>query len=316
MSKPYLTYDEQIDKLKSKHMIIDDQEYAKTVLKRYGYYSLICGYKELFKNKTTRHYLDGVKFEEIVHLYEYDACLRGLFLQYLLLVEKHLKECLSNAFCERYSESQNAYLDANNYDYSSPKNRSDINKLISKLDDLSRSNKYPYIVHARKEYGNVPLWVLFKAVPFGSVSIMYQLQKQSIKSIIGKEFPALNEGNLGPLLQLVSNCRNVCAHSERLYSFHMKESIPILTLHNKLKIIRVGDGNECICGQKDLFAVVISLRYLLDDMDFRKFKKQLVKIIDDYSESITRNSDHITREQLLQSMGFPENWKTITRYKY
>ena len=29
MSKPFLTYDEQIDLLKSKHLIVADEEYAK-----------------------------------------------------------------------------------------------------------------------------------------------------------------------------------------------------------------------------------------------------------------------------------------------
>lgn len=315
MSKPYLNYNEQIAKLESKNMIINDRDFATNMLKRYGYYSLICGYKEPFKNKTTGKYVDGVRFEEIINLYEFDSSLREVFLKYLLIVEKRLKECLSNAFCSRYSESQNEYLDANNYEYSTPKNRKDINELISRLQKLTQSNKYPYIIHARKEYGNVPLWVLFKAVPFGTASIMYKLQKQSIKVMVAKEYDALNEGNLESLLQLVSGCRNVCAHSERLYTFRTKESIPIIGLHNKLKIMRIGNGNECCCGQKDLFAVVISLRYLLDDVDFKRFFKQLECVIDEYIKNISVSDSHIEKKQVLKSMGFPDNWKSIIRYR-
>lgn len=51
MDKPYLNYNEQIEKLKSKGLTISDEKYALTVLKKYGYYSLICGYKDAFKNK-------------------------------------------------------------------------------------------------------------------------------------------------------------------------------------------------------------------------------------------------------------------------
>ncbi len=314
--KPYLHYEEQIEKLKSKHLVINDSNYAISILKKYGYYSLICGYKELFKNKTTNNYRDNVRFEEIVQLYEYDSNLREIFLKYLLLVEKRIKECLANAFCDRYTEIQSAYLDANNYDYSTARNRSDINKLISMLDSLSRSNKYPYIVHARKEHGNVPLWILFKTVTFGSISVMYKLQKPSLKSSIALEYKGLNEGSLGALLQLVSSCRNVCAHNERLYAFHTRESIPILLLHNKLGIPRIGAGNQCKYGQHDLFAVVISLRYLLSDTDFKEFKKQLAKAIDNYTIIISSLDSHITTEQIMECMGFPNNWKSITRYKY
>ena len=49
VAKPYLDYECQIEKLKSKHLIISDEEYALKMLKKYSYYSLICGYKEPFK---------------------------------------------------------------------------------------------------------------------------------------------------------------------------------------------------------------------------------------------------------------------------
>ena len=297
-------------------MVIDDHDYAIGILKKYGYYSLICGYKEPFKNKTTHNYIDGVRFEEIVQLYEFDSDLRDVFLRYLLLIEKRIKECLSDAFCSRYGENHNTYLDANNYEYTTARNRTDINKLIQKFYSLQNSNKYPYIIHSRQHHGNVPLWVLLKAVTFGSVSIMYKLQKQSLKAEIAKEYPALNERSLGSLLQLVSNCRNVCAHSERLYTFRTNESIPIMKLHNKMNIPRVGNGNECEYGQKDLYAVVISLRYLLDDEDFKRFKKQLIKVIDNYINNALSKETHITKSYILKQMGFPENWKDLTKYKY
>lgn len=38
MPKPFMTYDQQIQKLKGKNLIIQDEEYAKSVLRRYGYF--------------------------------------------------------------------------------------------------------------------------------------------------------------------------------------------------------------------------------------------------------------------------------------
>ncbi|MCD8348888.1 MAG: Abi family protein [Lachnospiraceae bacterium] len=116
MAKCFLTYEQQIDKLiNEKGLLIADREYAENVLKRTSYYSLISGYKDLFKNPTTKAYRDGTRLEDIVALYDFDRMLRELFLSYILRVENHIKSLLSYAFCEKYGESQNAYLNKPNY---------------------------------------------------------------------------------------------------------------------------------------------------------------------------------------------------------
>ena len=57
MAKVFFSYQQQIEKLvKEKDLLIADEEYAKEMLKRYSYYSLISGYKDIFKNTTTKTY--------------------------------------------------------------------------------------------------------------------------------------------------------------------------------------------------------------------------------------------------------------------
>ena len=73
MQKIFLNYDQQIEKLKNeKNLLIDNEEYAKEILKQTSYYSLIGGYKDIFKNPTTKKYKDGTRFEDIVELYYFD----------------------------------------------------------------------------------------------------------------------------------------------------------------------------------------------------------------------------------------------------
>lgn len=67
MQKIFLNYDQQIEKLKNeKNLLIDNEAYAKEILKQTSYYSLIGGYKDIFKNPTTKKYKDGTRFEDIV----------------------------------------------------------------------------------------------------------------------------------------------------------------------------------------------------------------------------------------------------------
>ena len=56
MQKIFLNYDQQIEKLKNeKNLLIDNEVYAKEILKQTSYYSLIGGYKDIFKNPTTKN---------------------------------------------------------------------------------------------------------------------------------------------------------------------------------------------------------------------------------------------------------------------
>lgn len=64
-------------------------------------------------------------------------------------------------------------------------------------------------------------------------------------------------------------------------------------------------------GKQDLFSVVIALRYLISNGEFRKFKVKLSKLID----QVLNKCPHISKEQLFSEMGFPDNWMDITKYR-
>ena len=94
--KIYLTYEQQIEHLKNrKDLIIQNTDYAYSILQKIGYYSLISGYKNLFKPPSSEKYLYGVTFEEIVSFYYFDEQLRTIFLKYILHIEKQMKSMIS-----------------------------------------------------------------------------------------------------------------------------------------------------------------------------------------------------------------------------
>lgn len=114
MPKPFMTYEEQIEKLREKQLQIPDEDSAKEALQRLSYFSLITGYKNLFKNKSTGQYRDGASFSDILFLYRFDESLRELTLHHLLHIEHHIRSLLSYSFCEIFGESQQAYLTPSN----------------------------------------------------------------------------------------------------------------------------------------------------------------------------------------------------------
>ena len=310
MPKPFLSFEAQIHYLETdKNLRIPDHEYAKTMLKRIGYFSLIGGYKLPFKNPTTQKYQDGTRFEDIVALYHFDENLRELFLKYILKIERHIRALLSYHFTEKYGEQQSEYLNPANYAMSR-KNADGINRLVSALGKLANHNSdYPYINHQRQAYGNVPLWVLFNGVTFGSLSKFYGFTTQDIQSKVAKNFDKVNQKQLEQYLSVITKYRNVCAHGERLFSYQTRNDIQDTALHANLGIPK--NGSQYIMGKHDLFAVVITFRYLLPSEDFTRFKASLTSVIQHYLRSPGAMSDI----DLYRYMGFPSNWKKLTAYK-
>jgi len=310
MAKPFLTYDEQLAKLQNeKQLIISDPGYTEKILSELSYYSLICGYKDLFKNPVSGKYNHGVTFEEIVEFYYFDEELRSLFLKYILHVERHMKSMLSYYFSEKHGDRQGAYLDEGNYNVNK-KNQHEIQRLIKSLKkSVSLPTHYTYIAHHIEAYGNVPLWVAMNALTFGQVSKMYQYTTSDIRTRISKNFDGVTEKQLHQFVTIIARCRNVCAHGERLYSFHIKEAIPDTIIHQKMRITQ--KRGQYSCGKNDLFAVVIALKYLIGDGEFRVFKRKLQTMI----SGVLKKCPDISRENLLAAMGFPDNWDKISRYK-
>ena len=105
------------------------------------------------------------------------------------------------------------------------------------------------------------------------------------------------------MLVIITKYRNICAHGNRLFNAKTQDSIPDLVAHKKLRIPKINFRYQQ--GKSDLFATVISLKYLLDAADFRQFYSDLKKVIKKYTPS----------DKTMELMGFPANWMSILRIK-
>jgi abortive infection bacteriophage resistance protein len=306
--KTFTSFAEQIDFLKTKALIIDNQAEAEERLRRIGYFGLIGGYKDVFKNQLGGSYHQGTRFEDIIALYDFDENLRELFLKYILRVERSIRSLLSYYFAEKHGADQREYLDKANFS-NLPKHSGLVAELLDKLNRFARSNsEYAYVNHHRTKHGNVPLWVLINVLTFGTLSKFFLLSEPDVKTKVAKNFTGVNWHQLGQFLNAMTKYRNACSHSERFFTFKVRRDIPDMPLHARLKLSQ--KGTQYLYGKRDLFALVISFRYLLTDEDFREFKHNLVRIINRYLKSTTA----IGETDLNAMLGFPPNWKSIARY--
>lgn len=296
--KKFLDYQNQVSKLKSKGLLISDDNKAIETLKQTSYFALVNGYKKAFKSDNG-NYIKGTRFDHIVSLYEFDIKLSELFLKYILIFERGIKSHISYYFSENYPNSYHDYFNALNYDYSDDNKRIDINKFINTLYSVYyKSQPQEYMKHYMKKHNKeIPLWVLVKVMTFGSISKMYALLQQKQQDRISSEYNLTN-GQLNSILSFLTYFRNVCAHNERLYNYHTRLSIP--------PALFKGVSVPANYPNNNLFSAVICFKSVLPNGKFREFISELQQIISGFS----LDGCPVTKENILSEMGFDTNWES------
>lgn len=159
MPKEFLTYQQQMEKLRSSGLTIEDEGACCRVLADIGYFPVVNGYQSFFRDPSTRVYREGATFGDILALYEFDVELREIMLDALLKVEVKIRSAVAYEFCAAYGESQSKYLDARCYAASKGSKRV-LPKLLNMLDYIAnKDTSHEYLAYYRRAYKNVPLWV-------------------------------------------------------------------------------------------------------------------------------------------------------------
>ena len=76
--KEYKNNEQLIEYLISKNVTIANKEQALKNIEKYSYYSIVNGYKSVFKDEDN-NYKPNVTFEEIFALYEFDKNIKAIF---------------------------------------------------------------------------------------------------------------------------------------------------------------------------------------------------------------------------------------------
>ena len=251
MEKDFKTIEEQIEILKTRGIIINDEK-AKEILTENNYYYLINGYKDLFIDNS---------------------------------IERRLDTYIAYEFSKTYGNKE--YLTESNFD-NNKNNNYKVTNLITDIwtntaEQIKIGNKM--LNHYMKKYGYIPLWVLVRIMTLGEVSKFYELMKQKDQNAVAKKF-SVREKTLKTYLHNIAIVRNICAHDEKLYDLKLNNAIIKNNIHFNYNL-DVQDGKYSN-GYKDLFSIIIMLKVLLKETEFKKFysnfkengiSKRLYKII-------------------------------------
>ncbi len=305
--KTFKTLDEQIEILKNKGLTIDDELLAKHILLRENYF-FFNGYRHLFlKSEQDRTFIPGTNFREIYALFSFDRQLRNIIFKNILIVENNLKSILAYTISKNHGYKDTDYLNSSIYSKDG-KRRRQINDLLKKMSRQIRINgiKHTATEHYLNHYDFVPLWIGVKVLSFGIISELYTiLQRDDQKEIA--DVLNIEVYDLLDYLPILSNYRNLCAHEDLCYDHKTQKIIADTKYHSILNISKL--NGEYIYGKNDLFSLVIILKQLLSGDDFTLLVNELSYEID----YLTGKLETIKVDKVLDVMGFPENYREITK---
>lgn len=229
--KPWKSLQEQVDLLKSRGMVISDEERAKQHLSRMGYYRL-SGYSYAFRKrvpvpkmpkKTTKvldDFVTGVEFKHVVDLYVFDKSLRLLAMDALERIEVAMRSQIAHVLGE-YNPI--AYLDARyfhlNFTKINGNGLSTHHDWLSKQARLISASKEEFMVHHKGKYGlPVPIWVACEVWDFGAMSHLFAGMTEADQDKISAQYGIQNGRIFATWLRSLNYLRNVCAHHGRLWN--------------------------------------------------------------------------------------------------
>ena len=305
MEKTFKSLEEQIEIFENKGLVIDNKDYAREVLLRENYF-FINGYRRTFmKSADKSRFIEGTKFEEVYSLFLFDRKIRNILFKNILIIENNMKSIISYQLSKKYGYRENDYLKEKNFT-KTPDRRAQVSDLLKKMKRQIRVNgsQHSATQHYVSNYGYIPLWILVKVLSFGIVSEMFSILKEEDQNEISKVY-GIDSETLIIYLPILANYRNLCAHEDILYENRTQKAIDDTIYHKLLKIPKKEE--EYIYGKNDLFALIIIMKQLLLEEDFKNMLLELSHIID----TLNYNLHTIKISDIMKKMGFPMNWQSL-----
>lgn len=292
--KQIFTLRQQIQSYVDAGMIVEPSDSAEDVLTRVGYYRLR-GYCFHLYDNSTKQYVPGTKFSDIVSLYNFDMELSHLLFGMLTSIEIALRARLNEALL--------TYGDALILSDPTPfkdkalywKNMSVISSEIARSNDVFIKHNFD------KHDGQIPLWAVVETLSFGTLSkLIKNIDTSSgtaysvlagcyqYKTVAGKTV-APSQKMLTSWIQSVSILRNICAHNGRIYNR------TINTIPEILAVDRVTPQPK----HNGLYQVMLAMKYLRpNDQVWTDFATQFKQLKTKYDAVVD-----------LKRINFPTDWE-------
>lgn len=278
------TFDEQIELIKSRGLIIDDEDRLRKYLKHISYYHLSAYFKSFQKDDK---FYDGTTFEDVIRLYEFDKKLRLLLLDVLERIEKAFKCSVIYNLSVKHNDPF-WYLDKNLYF-----NEEKFTKCVAPTLNNIKTSREVSIQHFYEKYKKTdypPSWIALEIITFGECVKLCRHLNRSEQNLFSRSFD-LDRRFFLNWMHGLSMIRNICAHHTRLWNKNI--ILKIKYAHKDYRQLFNEDDKSIMRLYNWLIVIKIMIEKINPSSDWlNKFKA----LIEEYDVQV-------------KSMGFPEDWK-------
>lgn len=317
-NRPWKSFAEQLELLKSRGMVVTDEAAALSYLERIGYYRLTAYWypfrvfqleqdpvSKAIRSVRTDQFEANTHFVDAVELYLFDKKLRLQVMDALERIEIALRVDIAYLLGQRNTF---AHLDAKELH---PSFAGKVNKQTGKTtfdawkdkyNGLLQRSKEDFVKHYRAQHGpDLPLWVAVEVWGFGAVSQLLAMMKVADQQRIAAKYGVTDWKVFQSWVRSLSYLRNLAAHHSRLWNRNVtvQPSLPNL-----------GELAWCddFIGKKDLIAKPFLLLAIA---------RHMVKVVCPRTEWPVRVKEHLQkfppqhsrRTLSVADMGAPAGWE-------
>ena len=222
----HLSYTDQLELLKSRALIIGDEERAIEQLERIGYYRLqsyLTPFREtdriaLHNGKFTTEVLDGFQpgatFEQAIDLYVFDKQFRLLMADAIEGIEIALRVDLSHALGRR---DPFAHLRPECLDPQTQQRLDRYTEWRDRAEKMESRSSLDWIEAARSQ-GPLPVWKAVETWDFGCLIALLDLTHRVDRAEIASKYRIPNAKTHMSWLRTFGYVRNITAHHTRLWN--------------------------------------------------------------------------------------------------
>lgn len=243
---------EQIALLRSRGMVITDEQKAEEILLDVGYYRLgFYAYPfEINPQQQPRDhtYKPDTDFNQIVDLYYFDHDLRHILMRYISRIEVNIRTFITYTVSNYYRNDPTWFVNSRVV-------KADFrNNFEQKIYSTLRQN--PCIANHHHRYHNdrfAPAWKTLEFMTLGSIITLYEsLLDQDLKLQIAKHYGLNTIPLFENYLQTLKVIRNACAHGNHIFDLQL------------IKAVKKGPLQHFEAEHRhDIYAVLLVLLYFL-----------------------------------------------------
>lgn len=313
--KPFRTYDEQIEILRKRNVVITDEQFAKDCLSSISYYSLINGYKNLFPVNDEDKFINPINFNDFYLLNFLDRNMNNIIFKYIIMIEKKLKTAMAYRISEKYGVETNLKIKINKdpTDYLSVTHYRNDNKThntITSVKAAAEFSKNESIKHYKEKHNHLPCWILMNGIYFGLAIRLYLILTPDDKEYICNHMINNNKLSIAEKksfvfksLTILREYRNNIAHGNRTFSNLIDERLP------KKLVLRLSNGGLTKTdyakgiGKNDIFAVILAICNFIDEDNKKIFIDELKSVF-----RVFNNIVFSTNQNVFEILSLPHDF--------